>query len=106
MGMGSSADSKSARDAGHPAHGNGGSSGHTTLATEDRGHGHDGARAFEDAAVATMLNAGQQPTFWIVLGIMALGGVAAGVVVWLWLGGPLAIRRRRSDTPSPPEGSG
>ena len=45
-------------------------------------------RAASDLFIASALNGGQQPTFWIVLGAMLAGGAAVGVVMWLWLGGP------------------
>jgi hypothetical protein len=38
--------------------------------------------------IASALNGGQQPMFWIVLGVMVAGGAAVGVVMWLWLAGP------------------
>ena len=37
--------------------------------------------------LTSALNAGQQPLFWLVLGLMLAGGAAAGLVTWLWLGG-------------------
>lgn len=59
---------------------------------------------FLEAAEGSMLNAGQQPIFWIMLAMMLLGGVAAGVVVWLWLGAARSGTRR--NTPTPPGGGG
>jgi hypothetical protein len=38
--------------------------------------------------IASALNGGQQPMFWIVLGVMLAGGAAVGVVMWLWFGAP------------------
>jgi hypothetical protein len=41
---------------------------------------------YTSAALAGMLNGGQRPEFWILLGVMVAGVVAATVVSWLWRG--------------------
>lgn len=49
---------------------------------------HRAGAAQAHSALAALLNSGQQPLFWLVLGLMTAGAAAAGVVVWLWLGRP------------------
>jgi hypothetical protein len=96
MGSTSSMTNMPGTQGGHPAQAKSGGSDEMTTGE------HAGPNLFAETAVAHMLNGGQQPTFWIVLGTMLLGGVAAGVVVWLWLGGPLGAGRRSGNTPAPP----
>ncbi len=47
------------------------------------GAGHVETHAF----LASALNGGQQPLFWLLLGLMLAGGAAVGAVTWFWLGG-------------------
>ncbi len=60
--------------------------------TDAAGHAAGAAHVHTDVALAAVLNAGQQPLFWLLLALMVAGGAGAGVVTWLWLGGPRPTR--------------
>jgi hypothetical protein len=59
-------------------------------ATGHAGPAAGAAHAQTHEFLASALNAGQQPAFWLVLGVLLAGGAAVGAVTWLWFGG---IRR-------------